>query len=200
MTISDGARGRPAGWLRGGAAGWLRGGAAGRLSGGAAGRKPSGTGGWLRGGAAGRIPGEAADWVRGGATALAAARTAIGVVALAAPTLVTRPWLGPDRGPAARVLGRALGGRDLVLGLGALAALQQPQTGSRPAGHPGIWIGAGALSDAMDVLATMAAWDELPPVGRWLVAMSAGGAAVVGAAVAGAGAAGSLGTEPADGA
>jgi len=114
------------------------------------------------------------------------------VVALAAPTLVTRPWLGPDRGPAARVLGRALGGRDLVLGLGALAALQQPQTGSRPAGHPGIWIGAGALSDAMDVLATMAAWDELPPLGRWLVAMSAGGAAVAGAA-----AAGSMGTEPA---
>jgi hypothetical protein len=113
------------------------------------------------------------------------------VVALAAPTLVTRPWLGPDRGPAARVLGRALGGRDLVLGLGALAALQQPQAGPRPAGHPGIWIGAGALSDAMDVLATLAAWDELPPVGRWLVAMSAGGAAVAGAAVAV-----SLGTEP----
>jgi hypothetical protein len=125
------------------------------------------------------------DWVRGGATALAAARTAIGVVALAAPTLVTRPWLGPDRGPAARVLGRALGGRDLALGLGALAALQQPPAGPRSAGHPGIWIGVGALSDVMDVLATVAAWDELPPVGRWLVAMSAGGAAMAGAAAAG---------------
>ena len=147
---------------------------------------------WVRGGAAGRIPGGTADWVRGKATALAAARTAIGVVALVAPTLVTRPWLGPDRGPAARVLGRALGGRDLALGLGALAALQQPPAGTRSAGHPGIWIGVGALSDAMDVLATVAAWDELPPVGRWLVAMSAGGAAVAGAA-----AAGSLLTEPA---
>ena len=94
------------------------------------------------------------DWVRGGATAMAAARTAIGVVALAAPTLVTRPWLGPDRGPAARVLGRALGGRDLALGLGALAALQQPPAGPRSAGHPGMWIGVGALSDATDVLAT----------------------------------------------
>ena len=107
------------------------------------------------------------------------------MVALAAPTLVTRPWLGPDRGPAARVLGRALGGRDLALGLGALAALQRPPTGPRSAGHPGIWIGVGALSDAMDVLATVAAWDELPRVGRWLVAMSAGGAAVAGAAAAG---------------
>ena len=139
----------------------------------------------VRGGAAGRIPGGTADRVRGGATALAAARTAIGVVALAAPTLVTRPWLGPDRGPAVRVLGRALGGRDLALGVGALAALQQPSARSRPAGHPGIWIGVGALSDAMDVLATVAAWDELPPVGRWLVALSAGGAAVAGAAAAG---------------
>jgi hypothetical protein len=155
-------------WVRGEPAGWLRG----------------GTADWLRGGAA--------DWARGGGTALAAARTAIGVVALAAPTLVTRPWLGPDRGPAVRVLGRALGGRDLALGLGALAALQRPRTGPRSAGHPGIWIGVGALSDAMDVLATVAAWDELPRVGRWLVAMSAGGAAVAGAA-----AAGSLLTEPA---
>jgi hypothetical protein len=141
--------------------------------------------GWLRGGATDRLRGGATDWVRGGATAIAAARTAIGVVALAAPTLVTRPWLGPDRGPAARVLGRALGGRDLALGLGALAALQQPPAGARPAGHPGIWIGIGALSDAMDVLATVAAWDELPPAGRWLVAVSAGGAAVAGAAAAG---------------
>ena len=127
----------------------------------------------------------AGDWVRTGATAIAAARTAIGVVAIAAPTLVTRPWLGPDRGPAVRVLGRALGGRDLALGLGALAALRQPPAGPRPAGHPGLWIGVGALADATDVLATVAAWKELPPVSRWLVATSAGGAAVAGAAVAG---------------
>jgi hypothetical protein len=157
---------------------WVRGGAPGRLRGVAADRLGGGTADWVRGGAA--------DWVKGGATELAAARTAIGVVALAAPTLVTRPWLGPDHGPATRVLGRALGGRDLALGLGALAALRQPLGGSRSAGHPGIWIGVGALSDAMDVLATVAAWDELPRVGRWLVALSAGGAAVVGAAVAGA--------------
>jgi len=139
---------------------------------------------WAHGGAADWARSGAADWARGGATALAGARTAIGVVALVAPTLVTRPWLGPDRGPAARVLGRALGGRDLALGLGALAALRQPSTGSPPAGRPGIWIGVGALSDAMDVLATAAAWGELPPVGRWLVATSAGGAALAGAAAA----------------
>jgi hypothetical protein len=127
--------------------------------------------------------GRGADaWIRGGATAIAAARTAIGVLALAAPTLVTRPWLGRDRGAAPRVLGRALGGRDLVLGLGALAALRPAAAGPRSAG---LWIGAGALADSLDVLATAAAWDELPAAGRWLVAMSAGGAAVAGTAAAG---------------
>jgi hypothetical protein len=102
---------------------------------------------------------------------------------------------GGARGPAARVLGRALGGRDLALGLGALAALQGGRLaaagaaagaapGAGAARGAGIWIGAGALSDSLDVLATATAWDELPAVGRWLVALSAGGAAVSGAIAA----------------
>jgi hypothetical protein len=41
---------------------------------------------------------------------------------------------------------------------------------------------AGALSDALDVAASLASWRELPRTGRWLVAVSAGGAALVGAA------------------
>jgi hypothetical protein len=84
------------------------------------------------------------------------------------------------------VLGRALGGRDLALGLGALAALQRVPQRVPPgrAGRAGAWVGAGALADSLDALVTVAAWDELPPAGRWLVAMSAGGAAVAGAAAA----------------
>src|ERR1035441_5200480 len=77
------------------------------------------------------------------------------------------------------VCGRALGARDLALGLGALAALQ------RPAADPGsasAWVAAGALSDALDVAASLSAWRELPRVGRWLVVASAGGAALAGAA------------------
>ena len=121
-----------------------------------------------------------AAWVRRGATALAAARTAIGVAALASPALIARPWVGAAAHEApARVLGRALGGRDLALGLGALAALARPAPASAA-----LWVGAGALADSLDVLATRAAWDELPAIGRWLVAMSAGGAAVVGGAAA----------------
>ena len=41
---------------------------------------------------------------------------------------------------------------------------------------------AGALSDALDVVATVSSWRELPRVTRWLVAASAGGAALAGAA------------------
>ncbi len=126
---------------------------------------------------------DAAAWARGGAIAVAAARTALGVAALISPSLVARPWIGAAGGAPARVLGRALGGRDLALGLGALAALQQAP-GVPAAAGPGAWVGAGALSDSLDVLATATAWDELPAVGRWLVAMSAGGAAVAGAAAA----------------
>lgn len=137
----------------------------------------------------------AAATARGAATAIAAARTALGVVALASPSLVARPWVGQAGGPAARVLGRALGGRDLTLGLGALAALRRVPPGDRAAGGAGAWVGAGALADFLDLLTTAAAWPELPAAGRWLVAMSAGGSAVAGAAAAWS----LLAAEPADG-
>jgi hypothetical protein len=79
------------------------------------------------------------------------------------------------------VFGRALGARDLALGLGALAALQGP--GAEP-GSAAAWVAAGALSDALDVAASVASWSDLPRVTRWLVAASAGGAALTGAAAA----------------
>lgn len=117
-------------------------------------------------------------WLRRGATAVAAGRVAIGVVALTAPPLIARPWIGPAADSAqARVLARALGGRDLALGLGALAALRFPESG---AGSAGAWVGAAAMADALDVAATAACWHRLP-ASRWLVALSAGGAAALGA-------------------
>jgi hypothetical protein len=122
--------------------------------------------------------------LRRGATAGAAARVAIGVLALARPGVPSRPWVGVGAGAeegtaglAARVLGRALGGRDLSLGLGALAALTQEDGESSSA-----WVAAGALCDALDVAATLASWRELPRVTRWFVLTSAGGASLVGAA------------------
>jgi hypothetical protein len=114
------------------------------------------------------------------ATAVAAGRVAIGVTALAWPLVPARPWVGAAADDVtARVFGRALGARDLALGLGALAALQGPATA---AGSARAWFAAGALSDALDVAASLASWRELPKVTRWLVVASAGGAALAGAA------------------
>jgi hypothetical protein len=115
--------------------------------------------------------------LRRGATAVAAGRVALGVAALAWPSVPARPWVGAEAdGVAARVFGRALGARDLALGLGALAALQDPAASARN------WVAAGALSDALDVVASLSSWRELPQVTRWLVVASAGGAALAGAA------------------
>jgi hypothetical protein len=114
--------------------------------------------------------------------AVAAGRVALGVIALARPSIPARPWVGAAADDlTARVFGRALGGRDLALGLGALTALQGPAAQTRPARA---WFAAGALSDTLDVVASLLAWQELPRVTRWLVAVSAGGAAAAGAAAA----------------
>jgi hypothetical protein len=100
------------------------------------------------------------------------------VTALAWPSVPARPWVGAAAdGPAGQVFGRALGGRDVALGLGALAALSRPAAESESASA---WVAAGALADALDVAASLSSWRELPRVTRWLVAASAGGAALLG--------------------
>jgi len=118
------------------------------------------------------------ELLRRGAGAVAAGRVALGLTALAWPSVPARPWVGAAADNlAARVFGRALGARDVAMGLGALAALR------RQAAEPGpacAWVIAGALSDALDVVATLSSWRELPRTGRWLVAASAGGAALAG--------------------
>ena len=118
--------------------------------------------------------------LRAGVTAVAAGRVALGLTALAWPSVPARPWVGGSADDlAVRVFARALGARDLALGLGALTALAR--TAEEP-GSASAWVAAGALSDALDVAASLASWRELPRATRWLVAASAGGAALVGAA------------------
>jgi hypothetical protein len=120
--------------------------------------------------------------LRRGATAVAAGRVALGLAALARPSVPARPWVGAAADDlAARVFGRALGARDLALGLGALAALRDLGDEAGPAWA---WVAAGALSDALDVVASLSSWEELPRLTRWLVAGSAGGAAIAGSAAA----------------
>jgi hypothetical protein len=118
--------------------------------------------------------------LRHAATAVAVGRVGLGLAALAWPSVPARPWVGSSADElSAQVLGRALGARDLALGLGALAALRKAPAGTRPASA---WWAAGALSDTLDLVATAAAWPRLPRTTRWLVAASAGGAAIAGAA------------------
>ena len=102
---------------------------------------------------------------------LAGVRAGLGVAALAAPTVVARPWVGRDaRLGTVRVLGRALGARDLALGLGALLALRR----DRPTRG---WIEAGGLADMGDLVATLVGFRSLPRYGRWLVLAAAGAGA-----------------------
>ena len=99
------------------------------------------------------------------------ARAAFGVVFLAAPALATRRWLGPaaDEGPA-KVFIRAVGARDLVLGVGLLRAIESEST-VRP------WLRAGVAVDALDTVATVAAFGQLPKVLRLaVIALGVGGA------------------------
>jgi hypothetical protein len=126
------------------------------------------------------IPTVSPALLRRGAVAVAAARVAIGVTALGWPAFPTRPWVGGTGDDlTARVFGRALGGRDLALGLGTLAALRGPAAEEDTARA---WIAVGALSDVLDVGISLMTWRELPKFTRWLVAGSAAGAAAAGLA------------------
>lgn len=109
------------------------------------------------------------------ATLLAAGRLAIGLAASAFPELGARSWIGEHgRGPAGKVLGRALGARDLALAIGALTSLGEDQQFWR-------WIRMGALADAADALATVLNWRSLPKRSRIGVFGVAAGAAALGA-------------------
>src|SRR5437764_9543165 len=100
--------------------------------------------------------------VRQLATGLALNRCAFGVGYLLAPARTGRGWIGAVAAhPATRVFTRALGARDLALGLGALRALCSGDDGEARA-----WLAAHALADGADLLATQAARRSLP-AGGW---------------------------------
>jgi hypothetical protein len=124
------------------------------------------------------------EMLRRGAAATAAGRVGLGLAALARPGLLTGAWVGPSGdGLAGRVLGRALGARDLALGLGTLAALRRPPgPGTDQAARA--WVSLAALADGADLLVTVGSWGRLPARQRWLVATAAGGAAALGLAAA----------------
>jgi len=102
------------------------------------------------------------------ARGLAINRIAFGLGYIAAPERTGKGWVGKaaEKG-GATVLTRALGARDLVLGAGALWAMQRRAESARP------WFAAHAVADATDLAATVAARDSLPRSGfRFALAMA----------------------------
>lgn len=102
-----------------------------------------------------------------------ASRTLAGVGLVAAPALVLRFWLGEAAATEnhARLLTRALGMREVAIGLGALAA-------ARAAGPARPWLLCGAAADATDALLTLAAFRSLPRLGRAAILAVASASAV----------------------
>ena len=112
------------------------------------------------------------------ARAIAAGRVLAGVAFLVAPALAGRGWIGADaERPAVRAIFRALGIRDLILGLLTLHVVDRPGVGRRT-------VATCAAADAVDFAATLAARDALPPAAANGVLAVAAGAAVAGAAAA----------------
>jgi hypothetical protein len=96
---------------------------------------------------------------------VAIGRIIAGSLFLAFPRPLVRAWTGTDD-PRANPLGRALGVRDLALGLGALLAIRRdaPARG---------WFEAAVLSDTVDAVATLLAFPRLPRLRRWLILAAA---------------------------
>ncbi|HEX7165363.1 MAG TPA: hypothetical protein VF230_00130 [Acidimicrobiales bacterium] len=108
------------------------------------------------------------------AKAYAGARLVFGVLFLLFPRLMLRDILGGREGDRrVKAAGRMIGVRDAVIGVGGLVALQN-EDGKAPV-RP--WITYGAISDAVDALALLLAWRDLPRRRRaLLVLMAMGGA------------------------
>lgn len=100
-------------------------------------------------------------------------RVVVGAGLTLAPGLAGKGWFGHDsRRPATEVAIRALGARDLAIGLGTAYTTGQGY-GARP------WLLAGVLADATDLAATLKARDDLRPFAVALVGAVAGGSALL---------------------
>ena len=88
-------------------------------------------------------------------------RFVVGTAFIARPKILEGAWIGRQaRLPGAQVLARAVGARDLTLGLGGLQAVARDDGSVRP------WLAAAAVCDAVDFGATYAAGRRIPRRGR----------------------------------
>jgi len=112
--------------------------------------------------------------IRALASILALNRVLFGLSYIVAPDRVGGGWIGRQASrPQTKVLTRALGARDLVLGLGALRALRSEDAAVRT------WFAAHTVADGTDLVATIIARDELPTKGfRFATAMAGASTAI----------------------
>jgi hypothetical protein len=107
------------------------------------------------------------------AQALATGRIALGLAMFLAPTQASRQWLGPDAERAGTTIAvRALGARDVVLGVGTLASLRHED------GDATQWIEGGIVADGADAVASLLS--KSPAAGRVLGVGMASAAAATG--------------------
>src|ERR671915_884980 len=107
-------------------------------------------------------------------------RFLFGVAFIAKPELMERAWIGKQaRLPGAQLLARAVGARDLALGVGGLQALTRNDGSARP------WLAAAAVCDAVDFGATWAAGRGIPRQARSGVLAIAGVFSLLSAVAAG---------------
>jgi hypothetical protein len=117
-------------------------------------------------------------------------RFVFGVAFIAEPRLMERAWIGKQaRLPGAQLLTRAVGARDLALGLGGLQAVTRDDGSARP------WLAAAAVCDAVDFGATWTAGRGIPRQPRTGVLAIAGVFALL-SAIAAAGLGRSEQTQP----
>lgn len=115
---------------------------------------------------------------RKAAVVVGALRIAYGVALVVAPGRLTRSWIGSDGArPAAGVMVRAVGAREIFLHIGMIAAASR----GRPA-RP--WLAASIAGDFSDICATAAASGEVPEHSPAMTAAVAGGSALISAVVA----------------
>ena len=106
-------------------------------------------------------------------------RILVGTVFISQPKVMDQGWIGKQaRLPGAQVLSRAVGARDLAMGLGGL------QAAVRNDGSARAWMAGAALCDAVDFGATYAAGRKIPRSSRTTVLAVAAGAAIVSAVAA----------------
>jgi hypothetical protein len=113
------------------------------------------------------------------ARGLALNRISFGAGLILAPRLYARSWIGRE-GAAddrAKLLARALGARDLVLGAGGLMALRDGDTARARQ-----WFAAQGTTDAVDLVATLVAGRDVPAPARAFAAIVAAGSAAIAAA------------------